>query len=134
MDKYKSKLTFNKYIVKSVNFDYNENFKEKTLDILFDIDKNIKYINDNNMIIDLAVQIFENSEKYPFSMNVVVRGFFTIENNDENINYEANAIAILYPYVRTIVATYTANANIMPLTLPIINVNSMIREKENIEK
>ena len=131
MDKYKSKLIFNKYIVKEVNFKYNEKFKEKPVDILFDVDKKTNYINEKNMIIDLSVHIFEEEDKYPFYMNVTIRGFFTVENNEENINFEPNAIAILYPYIRTIVATYTANANIMPLTLPIINVNAMLKDRES---
>ena len=81
-------------------------------------------------IVDLDVRIFEDNEKYPFYMKVVLRGFFTIENNEDNINFEPNAIAILYPYIRSIVSTYTANANIMPLTLPVINVNKLLKDKE----
>ena len=45
MDKFKSKLIFNKYIVKEIKFKYNENFKEKPVEILFNISKNIKYEN-----------------------------------------------------------------------------------------
>ena len=130
MDKYKSKLIFNKYIIKEIEFKYHEEFKEKPIDILFDIDKETKYIANKNMIVDLDVRIFEDNEKYPFYMKVVLRGFFTIENNEDNINFEPNAIAILYPYIRLIVSTYTANANIMPLTLPVINVNKLLKDKE----
>ena len=43
MDKYKSKLIFNKYIIKEIEFKYHEEFKEKPIDILFDIDKETKY-------------------------------------------------------------------------------------------
>ena len=129
MDKYKSKLIFNKYIIKEIEFKYHEGFKEKPIDILFDIDKETKYIANKN-IVDLDVRIFEDNEKYPFYMKVVLRGFFTIENNEDNINFEPNAIAILYPYIRSIVSTYTANANIMPLTLPVINVNKLLKDKE----
>lgn len=130
MDKYKSKLIFNKYIIKEIEFKYHEEFKEKPIDILFDIDKETKYIANKNMIVDLDVRIFEDNEEYPFYMKVVLRGFFTIENNEDNINFEPNAIAILYPYIRSIVSTYTANANIMPLTLPVINVNKLLKDKE----
>lgn len=132
MDKFKSKLIFNKYIVKEIKFEYNENFKEKPVEILFNIDKDINYIN-NKMNVDLKVDIFENNDKYPFYMSVSIRGFFTIENNDENINFEPNAIAILYPYIRSIVSTYTAEANIMPLILPVVNVNKLLEDKENNE-
>lgn len=129
MDKFKSKLIFNKYIVKNVLFEYNENFKERPVEIEFKIDKNIRY-DKNKMTVDLNVEIFEREEKYPFYMKVSIRGFFTIENNEEEINFEPNAIAILYPYVRAIVSTYTANANITPLMLPTINVNKLIKDQE----
>ncbi len=132
MDKYKSKLIFNKYIVKEIKFEYNENFKEKPVEIVFDINKDINYIN-KEMIIDLKVDIFEKNDKYPFYMSVSIRGFFTVENNDENINFEPNAIAILYPYIRSIVSTYTAEANIMPLILPVINVNKLLIDKDKNE-
>ena len=129
MDKFKSKLIFNKYIVKNVLFEYNENFKERSVEIEFKIDKNIRY-DKNKMTVDLNVEIFEKEEKYPFYMKVSIRGFFTIENNEEEINFEPNAIAILYPYVRAIVSTYTVNANITPLMLPTINVNKLIKDQE----
>lgn len=130
MDKFKSKLIFNKYIVKDVLFEYNENFKERPVEIEFKINKNVNYDKDR-MIVDLKVKIFEKDDKYPFHMAVSIRGFFTIENNDEEMNFEPNAIAILYPYIRAIVSTYTANANINPLILPTINVNKLIKEEEN---
>lgn len=130
MDKFKSKLIFNKYIVKEIEFKYNEDFKEKPVDILFDVDKKTTYV-DNKMNIDLKVKIFEDYDKYPFYMSVSIRGFFTIENNDEKINFEPNAIAILYPYIRSIVSTYTAEANIMPLILPVININKLLKDKES---
>lgn len=130
MYKFKSKLRFEKYIVKRVDFEYNEEFKDDSANLDIDIDKNIEYIK-NKMIVTLAVNLFSKTEKrYPFKMNVEVKGFFEIENNDENINFEPNAIAILYPYVRAIVSTYTSNANVMPLILPSINVNKLLEEKE----
>lgn len=129
MDKFKSKLIFNKYIVKKVLFEYNENFKEKPVDVEFKINKNISY-NKNKMIVDLNVKIFEKDDKYPFYMSVSIKGFFTVENNDEKINFEPNAIAILYPYIRAIVSTYTANANVNSLILPTININKLIKEQE----
>lgn len=129
MDKYKSKLIFNKYIVKNIEFKYNENFKEKPVDILFDISKNTEYVG-KDMNVDLKVNIFNEEDKYPFYMSVEIRGFFTIEDNEEKINFEPNAIAILYPYIRSIVSTYTSEANVMPLILPVININKLLKDKE----
>ncbi len=122
-----SKLIFKKYIVKDIMFEYNEEYTENTAKLNFDINQSIEYI-EKNMIVTLNVNICNNSveNNYPFKMSVVVKGFFEIEKNEEDINYEPNAIAILYPYVRALVTNYTANANIMPVVLPAINVNKLL--------
>lgn len=130
MDKYKSKLIFKKYIVDEIVFKYNKEFKNKPVEIIFDIDKKINYENDKKMNVSLKLKIFEENEKYPFYMMVSITGFFEIENNDEGINFEPNAIAILYPFIRSIVSTYTASANVMPLILPVINVNKYLEDKQ----
>lgn len=132
-EKYESILKFNRYIVNKVNFKSNENFKQKDekISIKFNIEKNI-IKNDNNMEVKLITYIFKDSEKnnYPFEMEIVITGYFTIGDNQGKINFEPNAIAILYPYVRAIVSTYTAAANVNALILPAINVNKLIEDQE----
>lgn len=84
------------------------------------------------MNIELNLTVFDNMEEknYPFNIKVKVLGRFAIHG--ENIeNFEINGIAILYPYLRAIVSTYTANSNIPTLILPPINVSTyMQKEKE----
>lgn len=132
MDKYKSMLIFQKYVVDKVVFernnDYDFNQKSK---IEFSINKHTEK-NDNKMIVSLNTKIFENAKEnnFPFEMEVVVTGTFEIENNSNEIDFEPNAIAILYPYIRAIVSTYTANANLNALILPTINVNKLIKDQE----
>lgn len=132
--KYSSILKFNQYIVNEINFKNNNNFtkKDEKISIVFNICKDIKK-NDSNLEIKLTTTIFKDSEEnnYPFEMNVVITGYFTIENNERNIDFEPNAIAILYPYIRAIVSTYTASANISPLILPAINVNKLMENTNN---
>lgn len=43
--------------------------------------------------------------------------------------FEKNAIAILFPYLRAIVSTYTVNANVAPILLPAMNINEYLRKK-----
>lgn len=129
MEKYKSKLIFNKYVVNEISFKNNEKFEEKTVSIDFSIGKKVTR-NENDLIVELITSIFENAEEnnYPFEMQVKITGYFTEEKNDEKIDFEPNAIAILYPYIRSIVSTYTVNANVNGLILPIINVNKVIKD------
>lgn len=134
MEKYKSKLRFNKYVVNEVNFKNNDNFKPQPVTIDFSIYKNIER-EENNMKVELVTKVFENAEEnnFPFEMIVKLTGYFTEENNDENINFEPNAIAILYPYVRSIISIYTINSNVNGLILPAINVNNVIKDLDSIK-
>lgn len=132
MEKLESMLIFKKYTVDEVIFKRNENYDstQKTR-IEFSINKEVKR-KDNQMIVNLITRVFENCEEknYPFEMTIKITGYFEVENEGKDINFEPNAIAILYPYIRAIVSTYTASANINPLILPAINVNALFN-KEN---
>lgn len=72
---------------------------------------------------------------YPFNINISLTGVFELDNQDiENRkNFaEINAIAILFPYLRAIVSTYTSNANVPPLILLPVNVVNMIQENQEV--
>lgn len=131
MDNLKSVLIFEKYVVNKIEFIRNEEFNidEKTK-IDFKILKNVKRF-ENKMEVTLDTIVFENAKEnnYPFEMKVQITGFFSLEN-ETKINLEPNAVAILYPYVRAIVSTYTANANVNALILPPINVNSLFKDEK----
>ncbi len=132
MEKYKSMLIFQKYVVDKVIFernnDYDFNQKAK---IEFSINKKTDKI-DNKMTVSINTKIFENAKEnnFPFEMEVAITGFFEVENDSKEIDFEPNAVAILYPYIRAIVSTYTASANVSSLILPTINVNKLIKDHE----
>jgi|LGOV01.1.fsa_nt_gb preprotein translocase subunit SecB len=90
---------------------------------------------DNFALVTLKTTIFENAEENncPFTMMVVISGIFEFTNKESIRNelLEQNAIAILFPYVRAIVSTYIANANIPPLILPTVNVVKMMEDDKN---
>ena len=132
MEKYQSVLRFIRYEVNEIYFKNNSNFKLNKYGTPIDL-KIIPTVDieDKNMNITLQIVIFEGAEQTnkPFEMKVNITGYFMAEGcNPETL--KANAIAILYPYVRAIVSTYTANANITPLILPTINVNKLIEDQE----
>lgn len=141
MSNNRSVLRFEKYIVKSISFEANEKFlnEEKGVDLDFDFDTKSN-ADGNALEIELSVNIFDDAVKngYPFEMKVILKGFFSIDNGGDNIDisiFETNAIAILFPYLRAIVSSYTANANVAPVLLPAMNINEYIRRKyQNGEK
>ena len=141
MSSNRSVLRFDKYIVKSISFQANEKCycmdDQVELDFDFDIRSSIE---ENKLIIELSSIIFPNAvtQNYPFEMEVVLKGFFSIDSADSNVDisfFKTNAVAILFPYLRAIVSSYTANANIVPVILPAMNINEYIRKKyQNVKK
>lgn len=132
-----SSLYFNNYIVDKVYFKNNPKYEGDEASLEFSVFPNITVTDDReNMVVELTVNIFEDAVKknYPFEMSVTVIGFYSMHVQGEDIiKYQKNAIAILYPYIRAIVSSYTANANVNPLLLPTINVNKLI-EVQNSKK
>lgn len=131
MEKYESILKFKKYEVNEIYFKRNMLYtpNEQRNPINLKIEP-ILEIKDNNMDITLEVIIYKNAveNNKPFEMKINITGYFIVEGNDPE-RFKANAIAIMYPYIRAIVSTYTASANVTPLILPAINVNKLIEEQ-----
>lgn len=135
--KHKSVLQFEKYIVKEIYYRVNESHSacDEGIPLDFDFDAQSYFSEDNRkMEVELRADVFKDAvqKNYPFEMSVSIKGFFCIETEDREVySFEANAIAILFPYIRAIVSTYTANANVMPVILPPMNINAYLREKNS---
>lgn len=132
-DGVKSSLVFHDYLINYVDFKINKNFKEEPINISFHITRHVNYdkSNENIAFVTVNVKVFEHAEEnnYPFSLNMSIEGEFEVLAEDEEQKYHfthKNAVAILFPYVRSLISTYTANANVPPLILPPINVLKMI--------
>jgi preprotein translocase subunit SecB len=132
----RSVLRFEKYIVKEISYLTNEMFKDtEEIELDFDFDEYMSLnAKENKIEIELSADIFKDSIKknYPFEMKVTIKGYFSIdaEETDKEVQmFEQNAIAILFPYLRAIVSTYTANANVVPVILPAMNINAYMRRK-----
>ena len=126
-----SALKFRKYIVKNVEFILNDTFSNRSnVAIEFGIRKRIEY-KEKTMHVELETIVFPNAEKndYPFTIRVKIVGIFETVGEAKD-RFETNAVAILYPYIRAIVSTYTAQANIPALVLPPINVNSLMEDSD----
>lgn len=126
-NKINSILRFDNYIVDRAVFKNNPKFEGDEIDIQFDIEPQFQISEEkDSMIVVLEVDIFKDAiqNNYPFEMSIALVGMFQLEGMDDNIEkFKMNAVAILYPYVRSLVTSFTANSNITPLILPTINVN-----------
>ena len=122
-------IKFLDYRVSKVEFYLNKTEKqsnELNVEVSSDkeVDKELK-----NMLVELNVEIGDKDES-PFFMSICSEGLFELSQDylDYDINlFYSNALSILYPYVRAIVSTYTAGANIKPVILPTINIKKMLK-------
>ncbi len=126
-----SSLKFLNYIVNSVSYRTNDKPNENgSWKLNFDITNTTKISKEKDkMTITLAVSVFKGIEDAPFYIDVEITGYFELEGEDDISKYEANAIAIMYPYLRAIVSNYTSSANVSSVILPAINVNAMLKRK-----
>lgn len=137
-----SDLKFLDYTVDKMNFKYNHDFKEESVEIQMKADSKISYAKPNEekpnlsqVAVKLSLNVFENpvENNYPFSLYVEVTGYFEINHPDEKFRehlIEKNTLAILFPYVRSLISTITANSNVQSLNLPPLNINKLVNEKK----
>ena len=86
-------------------------------------------IGENQYDLKLSVEIISTeTHPMPFDLKVSLVGHFVIEDESGAISeslkgsiLKNNTVAILFPFLRAIVASVTANANIPSLVLPVMN-------------
>jgi preprotein translocase subunit SecB len=134
----KSKLIFKNYCIDSLTFERNNSFTHHKVNIDFDVSSKIcTNAETNSATVTLILEVFKNhfEKDYPFYLHMSVTGDFSVDPLvEENLQLiETNAVAILFPYLRSLVSTITANANVAPLILPPINVVELIKQKQQAE-
>lgn len=138
MSDIKSSLRFQNYIVENIEFNTNFIYSGEDRKIDFDIDSNYEF-EGNNFILHLGMVIFPEAEKndYPFTMQVRIIGLFEVDSSEDKktkVDFaEKNSIAILFPYLRSLVSIYSINANVGTLILPPINVIKYLDDKRKQE-
>lgn len=133
--KSESLLRFKNYVVDSIEFKSNFDFSGDDKKLDFEINSDYEF-NDNTFVLSLEMEIFPDAEKndYPFNMKVGMIGLFEVDSQaseQDKINFaEKNSIAILFPYLRSLVSIYTMNANVGTTILPPINVIKYLQDKK----
>ncbi|MCM0582805.1 protein-export chaperone SecB [Weissella diestrammenae] len=120
---------FNGFKVLRMNFEAKEKFVKDDQNYEFNIGHDFS-INGTHMSVKLGTN---NTNDFPFKYNVLIQGEFDYVDSEDSDGigfkaFRANALAILFPYLRTIVAQVTAISEFEAVTLPTIN---MIQYLEN---
>lgn len=96
----------------------------------FNFQKVVTQMNDCSIQLNLRTNVFysanEDMEKAPFKISLEIAGRFDSEIPWEK-QWETNALAILFPYVRVIISTITSQSGREPIILPTVNLASMFK-------
>lgn len=135
-----SVLQFEGYEVNHLHFDM---IKEPLVDKEFQIQPIFEVSLTNNpeglysVMLSLEIKGSDNNP-LPFELKVIMTGKFTICMKSENDELKEallrqNTVAIMFPFLRSIVASLTTAANITPLILPIVNLAEAFENESGCE-
>ncbi|MFI3887194.1 protein-export chaperone SecB [Streptococcus parauberis] len=140
MANYDSELIFKDYLVRSSKYSQNNNFSFETdsLEVNFDIDAVVQ-ISENDAAVTLNCKCGDSSNvNCPFEIEVSVMGIFEHKGEISKLEFESmlttNSIAILFPYLRSLISDISGQSNIYPsYKLPLINVIQFLHDEEKIQ-
>lgn len=138
-------ISFNDYFIDELDYKKNRNFDNEKSE-KFDISNNFSAtigVQKNIGIVSLYTNLGDlNNTSSPFQLNIIIRGLFDFQIDEEDKLDEqlfrnllsSNAIAILYPYLRSLVTDITSKSNeFPPYILPVTNFAQMLIEDDNVE-
>jgi preprotein translocase subunit SecB len=136
-----SSLKFLNYDVDNILFEKNKKFNQEKVKMDISLKKDINFVEKESdesekYSVSLEINIFEDpiENNFPFSLFIKMTGYFNVITKDENMKEELinlNSVSILFPYLRSLVSTITANSNISSLIIPPLNINKLIDENKN---
>ena len=146
-------ISFEDYAIDNVSFLTNTMFEgaddlgKLHTEVSFSAEIGISYENARSYVIiktqigNCKSEIDSTEVKHvPFQLEVDIRGIYSLNFSDfksvDNLKdvLSTNAIAILYPYLRSFVSTLTAQVNSFPAyVLPVVNFAETLRENNLVE-
>lgn len=132
-----SELRFNDFAIDKMVFQRNHRYtpaeKEIGLDFGLSAEASISPEMDEYIIV-LNCKIFEdNFEEHnvPFYLELSMRGYFNCSQDFNIEDFQFNGMAILLPYLRSVITSFTAQSGISPVILPPINVFKVFKRSED---
>lgn len=138
-------IKFKEYNVDKIEYIKNPNFdldETEQYEIVPEFSATIAIKERFGMVV-IGCQMGEfNNIRSPYKLNVEIKGFFEYDMDSEestkDIDFQdllsSNAIAILYPYLRSLVEDITAKGNEFPAyTLPVMNFVEVLKKNDKIE-
>lgn len=82
---------------------------------------NVKYANNGNCRGEMTVEIIAKDEPEKFNIKVVMSGLFEFSDAPREVLHR-ETFNTLFPYVRSLITTVSANSGIMPIIIPLMDI------------
>jgi preprotein translocase subunit SecB len=120
-----SKFQFLGYRVSEIHCEIQDSFDPQESKLSQSIEIQQSYDKDRDRFVEIMMDVSLESKDKSFKFFIRTKGGFIGNEGMPQELFEKfssqNAPAIMYPFIRAIIATYTAQANIPPIILPAIN-------------
>ncbi len=133
MNKINADINLDSYIIDTINYKINEDYinEEDNIDIKISFDNDIS-INEElkKARIRIGCYIFKGYKDSPFNLDLNITGYFSYNSKYSVSEIEklilVNGTAILFPYLRSMITTITANSGYVPIIIPTVNINKLL--------
>lgn len=122
---YQSPLKLNKLEIIEASF--KNDAQEESLELGLSANREINELGNNQYEILLSVFVADKDQK--LSVMVKSRGIFETEDATKGL-IERNAIAIMFPYMRSYISLLTTQPSMAPIVIPAINIVSLVESFE----
>ena len=132
-------IRFKDYRLFSLNYRCEPNYKAKSdpeSRLMFNFSYGVADLASGDVQVNFLVQVYYGKEstdieQSPFSVSVEIGGKFNAADGMKwDHRWDANAIAIMYPYARAIISSITAQAGVDTVILPTVNVAAMLMNND----
>ena len=125
LDAAKSILRLDNLYIDHIDFNSTGKVSPSDIDPSMQMEVNITGLSHTSFSAKIVLHI--ECEDF-YKLNLSTTGIFSIESGitEENLFYQDNAVAIMFPYLRSQITLLTTQPNMKPIVLPPINIHAML--------
>lgn len=130
-EKYESILRMNHVVFDELSFE-RCGFKNAKGSTDFEIKVGINKLHDGDYRVAVNIEATRTDE---YTAHVRISGYFSIDEGSENkdLLLKQNAVAILFPYIRSELTLLTTQPETQPIILPVMNIAAMMRDAKELK-
>ncbi len=125
-------IMFDGFRIERFHFDWDVSLEQTNISSYrYNIGYTGQVQKDQSKQIDLIIRLFDNNceafEDSSLKLELIIAGkFHKADGTAWDQRWDSNALAILFPYARSIIACFTAQSGLETINLPTINTRSLI--------